>query len=328
MLTYIARRLVYAFIMLILVSFVSFLIIELPPGDFLTQKLEELRARGDRSAERRIEEYRARYGLDKPLLTRYWIWISNFVQGDFGDSFEFERPVAELIGQHFAMTAILALTTLLVTWIIAIPVGVYSATHQYSIGDNIFTTLSFIGLGMPPFLLALLVLFVAVVGLDADIGGLFSREFRDAPWTLAKVWDLMKHLWIPTLIGAVTGTAGIVRIMRGNLLETLGQPFVEAARARGLKNRTVTWKHAVRVAINPLVVILGTEALPTIIVGNILMAVVLNLPTVGPLYIRALTKQDMYMAGTVLVFITAMIMFGSILADIALAALDPRIRLE
>ncbi len=328
MLTYIARRLVYALIMLILVSFVSFLIIELPPGDFLTQKLEELRARGDRSAERRIEEYRARYGLDKPLLERYWIWISNFVQGDFGDSFEFERPVAELIGQRFAMTVILALSTLLVTWIIAIPVGVYSATHQYSIGDNIFTTLSFIGLGMPPFLLALLILFVAVVGLEADIGGLFSREFRDAPWTLAKVWDLLKHLWIPTLIGAVTGTASIVRIMRGNLLETLGQPFVEAARARGLKNRTVVWKHAVRVAINPLIVILGTEALPTIIVGNILMAVVLNLPTVGPLYIRALTKQDMYMAGTVLVFITAMIMFGSILADIALAALDPRIRLE
>jgi len=328
MLTYIARRLVYAFIMLILVSFVSFLIIELPPGDFLTQKLEELRARGDRSAERRIEEYRARYGLDKPLLERYWIWISNFVQGDFGDSFEFERPVAELIGQRFAMTAILALSTLLVTWIIAIPVGVYSATHQYSLGDNIFTTLSFIGLGMPPFLLALLILFVAVVGLEADIGGLFSREFRDAPWTLAKVWDLLKHLWIPTLIGAVTGTASIVRIMRGNLLETLGQPFVEAARARGLKNRTVVWKHAVRVAINPLIVILGTEALPTIIVGNILMAVVLNLPTVGPLYIRALTKQDMYMAGTVLVFITAMIMFGSILADITLAALDPRIRLE
>jgi peptide/nickel transport system permease protein len=328
MLTYIARRLVYAFIMLILVSFVSFLIIELPPGDFLTQKLEELQARGDRSAEQRIEEYRARYGLDKPLLTRYWIWISNFVQGDFGESFAFERPVAELIGQRFAMTAVLALSTLLVTWIVAIPVGVYSATHQYSLGDNVFTTLSFIGLGMPPFLLALLILFVAVVGLDADIGGLFSREFADAPWSLAKVWDLLKHLWIPTLIGAVTGTASIVRIMRGNLLETLGQPFVEAARARGLKNRTVTWKHAVRVAINPLIVILGTEALPTIIVGNILMAVVLNLPTVGPLYIQALTTQDMYMAGTVLVFITAMIMFGSILADIALAALDPRIRLE
>jgi peptide/nickel transport system permease protein len=314
--------------MLILVSFVSFIIIELPPGDFLTQKLQELQARGDRSAEMRIEEYRARYGLDKPLLTRYWIWISNFIKGDFGESFEFERPVAELIGQRLGMTVVLALSTLIVTWAIAIPVGVYSATHQYTTGDQIITTLSFIGLGMPSFLLALIVLFFAVMVLDQDIGGLFSREFKDAPWSLAKLWDLLKHLWIPTLIGAVTGTAGLVRIMRGNLLETLGQPFVEAARARGLKNRTVTWKHAVRVAINPLIVILGTEAFPSILVGNILMARVLNLPTIGPLYINALVGQDMYMAGTVLVFIVAMIMLGSLLSDIALAAMDPRIRLE
>ena len=328
MLAYIGRRLIYSFIMLILVSFVSFLIIELPPGDFLTQKLQELQARGDRSAEMRIEEYRARYGLDKPLLERYWIWISNFIKGDFGESFEFERPVAELIGQRLGMTVVLALSTLIVTWAIAIPVGVYSATHQYTTGDQIITTLSFIGLGMPSFLLALIVLFFAVMVLDQDIGGLFSREFKDAPWSLAKLWDLLKHLWIPTLIGAVTGTAGLVRIMRGNLLETLGQPFVEAARARGLKNRTVTWKHAVRVAINPLIVILGTEAFPSILVGNILMARVLNLPTIGPLYINALVGQDMYMAGTVLVFIVGMIMLGSLLADIALAALDPRIRLE
>ncbi|NBD35939.1 MAG: ABC transporter permease subunit [Chloroflexi bacterium] len=328
MLTYIGRRLVYSFIMLVLVSFVSFIIIELPPGDYLTQKLQELQARGDRSAEMRIEEYRARYGLDKPLMERYWIWISNFIKGDFGESFEYERPVAELLGQRLGMTVILALSTLLVTWVIAIPVGVYSATHQYSTGDQIITTLSFIGLGMPSFLLALLVLFFAVMVLDQDIGGLFSREFADAPWSWAKVWNLLKHLWIPTLIGAVTGTAGLVRIMRGNLLETLGQPFVEAARARGLKNRTVTWKHAVRVAINPLIVILGTEAFPSIIVGNTLMAVVLNLPTIGPLYINALVGQDMYMAGTILVFIVGMIMLGSLLADIALAALDPRIRLE
>lgn len=328
MLAYIGRRLIYSFIMLILVSFVSFIIIELPPGDFLTQKLQELQARGDRSAEMRIEEYRARYGLDKPLLTRYWIWISNFIKGDFGESFEFERPVADLIGQRLGMTVVLALSTLIVTWAIAIPVGVYSATHQYTTGDQIITTLSFIGLGMPSFLLALIVLFFAVMVLDQDIGGLFSREFKDAPWSMAKLWDLLKHLWIPTLIGAVTGTAGLVRIMRGNLLETLGQPFVEAARARGLKNRTVTWKHAVRVAINPLIVILGTEAFPSILVGNILMARVLNLPTIGPLYINALVGQDMYMAGTVLVFIVAMIMLGSLLSDIALAAMDPRIRLE
>jgi peptide/nickel transport system permease protein len=328
MLSYILRRLAYALIMVVLVSFVSFLIIELPPGDFLTQKLQELQARGDRSAENRIEEYRARYGLDKPILERYWIWASNFIKGDFGESFRYERPVTEVIGQRAVMTVILALTTILVTWLIAIPVGVYSATHQYSIGDQIFTTLSFLGLGMPGFLLALLVLFFAVVVLDQEVGGLFSREFRDAPWSMARVVDLLKHLWIPALVGSVTGTAGLVRIMRGNLLETLGQPFVEAARARGLKNRTVTWKHAVRVAINPLIVILGSEALPSIVAGNALMATVLNLPTVGPLYIEALQTQDMYLAGTVLVFIVFVTMMGSLLADLALAALDPRIRLD
>ncbi len=328
MLAYIARRLGYAVIMTVLVSFVSFLIIELPPGDFLTQKLDELQARGDRSAEQRIAEYRARYGLDKPLLERYWIWATNFVKGDFGESFQYERPVAELLGERLGMTVIMTLATIILTWSIAIPIGVYSATHQYSLGDQIFTAISFIGLGMPSYLLALIVLFFAVVVLDADIGGLFSREFRDAPWSWARVVDLLKHLWVPALIGCVTGTAGLVRIMRGNLLEILGQPYIEAARARGLKNRTVIWKHAVRMAINPLIVILGSEALPSIFAGNALMAKVLNLPTVGPMFIEALQKQDMYMAGTCLVFIVMLILAGNLLADLTLAALDPRIRLE
>jgi len=327
MLAYIARRLGYAFIMIVLVSFVSFIIIELPPGDFLTQKLAELEARGDRSAEERIEEYRARYGLDKPILTRYWIWISNFLKGDFGESFQFERPVSELIGERLLNTVTLALFTMTLTWLVAIPVGVYSATHQYSVGDQIATTISFVGIGMPSFLLALIVLFFAVVVFDADIGGLHSREFQDASLSWAKFVDLLKHLWIPGLIGCVTGAAGLMRIMRGNLLETLGQPFVEAARARGLANSSVTWKHAVRVAINPLIVIFATEALPGIIVGNILMARVLNLPTIGPLFINALTKQDMYMAGTVLVFLTLMVTLGNIVGDVLLAVLDPRIRL-
>jgi len=328
MLAYVIRRLGYALFMIILVSFVSFIIIELPPGDFLTQKLAELEARGDRSAEQRVEEYRARYGLDKPVLTRYWIWITHFIQGDFGESFEFERPVSELIGNRLANTILVATATLIVTWIVAIPIGVYSATHQYSLGDQIFTGISFVGIGMPSFLLALIVLFFAVVVLDTDVGGLYSRDFQGAPMSWAKLVDLLKHLWIPAFIGCVTGAAGLIRIMRGNLLETLGQPFVEAARARGLKNSTVTWKHAVRVAINPFIVILGTEALPNIIVGNILMAKVLNLPTLGPLFIQALTKQDMYMAGTILVFITLLVSIGSILADVALAAIDPRIRME
>ncbi|GAB4563798.1 MAG: ABC transporter permease [Anaerolineae bacterium] len=328
MAAYIVRRLAYAVVMLILVSFVGFLIIELPPGDFLTQKLADLQARGDRSAELRIAEYRARYGLDKPLLVRYWIWASNFVKGDFGESFEFERPVRELLGQRLLFTVILALSTLVVVWALAIPIGIYSAVRQYSLGDQIITTISFIGLGMPGFLLALIVLFIAVVVFNQEIGGLFSQQYQDAPWSFAKFVDLLKHLWIPAFIGSVTGTAGLIRIMRGNLLDIMGQPFVEAARARGLKERTVILKHAVRIAINPLIVILGSEGIPSIISGNALVAIVLNLPTIGPLFVRALQKMDMYLAGTCLVFFTMLLLIGNLLADLALAWVDPRIRYD
>lgn len=322
------RRVFYAIIMLFLVSFVSFIIISLPAGDFMDQKIAELEARGDRSASMRVDEYRERYGLDQPLLTQYWLWISNFVQGDFGLSFEFDRPVRELIGQRLALSIVLSLTTLTVTWAIAIPLGVYSAVNQYSIGDQIITTIAFIGIGIPGFLLALLVLYIAIVVLGQDVVGLFSQEFKDAPWSLAKVWDLMKHLWVPALIGAVTGTAGTIRIMRGNLLDTFGQAFIEAARARGLKHRTVVWRHAVRMAITPLIIILGTEAFPGILAGNILVEVVLGLPTIGPLYIQALTTQDMYMAGTVLVLIVFLLLVGNLVTDLVLAWIDPRVRLE
>jgi len=236
--------------------------------------------------------------------------------------------VRELIGQRLTLSIILSLTTLTVTWAIAIPLGVYSAVNQYSIGDQIITTIAFIGIGIPGFLLALVVLYLAIVVLHQDVVGLFSQEFQDAPWSLAKVWDLLKHLWVPAIIGAVTGTAGTIRIMRGNLLDTFGQAFIEAARARGLKHRTVVWKHAVRMAITPLIIILGTEALPGILAGNILVEVVLGLPTIGPLYIRALMTQDMYMAGTVLVLITFMLLIGTLITDLVLAWVDPRVRLD
>ena len=333
MITYIIRRLSYAAILVLAISFVGFLIIDLPPGDFLTQKIAELQARGDRSAEDRIDEYRARYGLDKPLLTRYWIWITSFATGDFGESFEFEKPVADLIGERLAMTVTLAVATLAVTWIIAIPIGIYSAVRQYSIGDQIFTTISFIGLGMPGFLLALIILFIAIVIFDQEATGLYSREFRDQLWfengfNFGKLGDLLRHLWIPAIIGSVTGAAGLVRIMRGNLLDTLGQPFIESARARGLKERTVVLKHAVRIAINPLIVILGSEGLPQILSGNALVAIVLNLPTMGPLFVQALLVQDMFLAGTGLVFFAILLMIGNLLADLALGWADPRIRFE
>ncbi|MFQ5592628.1 MAG: ABC transporter permease [Anaerolineae bacterium] len=328
MLSYVIRRLSYAVIMVVLVSFVSFVIIELPPGDFLTQKIEQLRARGDRSADDRVEEYRIRYGLDRPFMERYVTWAVNFVKGDFGESFEYERPVRELLGERLIMTVILAIATLTVAWVIAIPLGVYSAVRQYSLGDQVITTISFLGLGVPGFLLALLILYFAITVLDQEVVGLFSREYVDAPWSMGRVVDLLKHLWVPAVIGAVTGTGGLIRIMRGNLLDTLGQPFVEAARARGLRNRTVIWRHAVRIAINPLIVILGSEALPNIITGNALMAIVLNLPTIGPLYVDSLRKLDMYMAGTCIVLFTMLLLAGNLLADLTLAWVDPRIRLD
>lgn len=328
MISYLIRRVGYALIMVILVSFVSFVIIKLPPGDFLTQKIASLQARGDRSAQDRVEQYRVRYGLDKPFMVQYTTWAKNFVKGDFGESFEYERPVKDLLGERLTMTIILGLATLIVTWAIGIPLGVYSAVKQYSLGDQIITTISFIGLGMPGFLLALLVLFFVVVVLGQDIGGLFSPAYVSAPWSWGRFVDLLKHLWVPALISAITGTGGLVRILRGNLLDTLGQPFVEAARARGLKNNTVIWKHAVRIAINPLIVILGSEALPNIFTGSALVSIVLNLPTIGPLFVDSLRKLDMYMAGTCLVFFTILLLVGNILADLALAWVDPRIRLD
>ena len=328
MLNYIVRRLLYAAILLVLISFVSFVIINLPPGDFLTQKIAQLQARGDRSAESKIEDYRVRYGLDKPFFVRYTVWATNFVKGDFGESFEYERPVRELLGERVTFTIVLALATLIVVWALAIPLGVYSAVKQYSVGDQIITTISFIGLGMPGFLLALLILYYAITVLDIEATGLFSQEYLDAPWSVGRVIDLLKHLWIPALISAVTGIGGLTRIMRGNLLETLGQPFVEAARARGLTNRSVVWKHAVRIAINPLIVILGSEALPSILGGNALVSMVLNLPTIGPLFVDSLKKLDMYMAGTCIVLFSLLLLVGNLLSDLALAWVDPRIRLE
>jgi peptide/nickel transport system permease protein len=328
MATYIFRRLIYAAVMVVLVSFVSFVIIELPPGDFLTQKIEQLRARGDRSAESRIDEYRIRYGLDQPFMVRYVNWATNFLKGDFGESFEYERPVRDLLGQRVNFTILLSVATLIVVWALAIPLGVFSAVKQYSLADQIITTISFIGLGMPGFLFALLVLYFAITVLNIEATGLFSQRYADAPWSIGKVIDLINHLWIPALISAITGAGGLTRIMRGNLLETLGQPFVEAARARGLANNAVIWKHAVRIAINPLIVILGSEAIPGIITGGGLVSIVLNLPTITPLFVDSLRKLDMYMAGTCIVFITLLLLAGNLLADLALAWADPRIRLD
>ena len=327
MIAYLVRRVIYSVAMLAVISVVGFLMIELPPGDYLTMYVMQLQERGDKSAEMRLEELRVRFGLDKPLYQRYWIWITHFVRGDFGRSFQYERGVNELIGQRLALTFALTLATMILTWLMAIPIGIYSATHQYSLGDQIFTTISFVGLGTPGFLLALIVMFIAVFYFNQSVGGLFSHEFIDAPWSVAKILDLLKHLWLPALITSVSGTAGLIRIMRANLLDVLGQPFVLAARARGLKERTVILKHAVRIAINPLISIMGMS-LPNLISGAALVAIVLNLPTTGPMFLKALQMQDMYLAGTFLMFLTIMLVVGNLLADIALVWVDPRIRYD
>jgi len=312
---------------LFIISVISFIIINLPPGDFLTVRMMELRARGDLDAEKRMEGLTKRFGLDKPLWQQYVIWVTNFVQGDFGRSFEHEMEVRDLIGERLLMSVMLASTTWVFTWIVAIPIGIYSAVHQYSIADNIFTFIGFIGVATPNFLLALILMFVSLMYFGTSPGGLFSPEFVDAPWSIARVVDLLKRIWIPVIILGTAGTASLARIMRGNLLDVLGQAFVQTARAKGLHERVVVSKYAVRVAINPLITIAGWT-LPGIIAGEAIVATILNLPTIGPLFLRALMVQDMYVAGTVLIFMTLILLIGNLLADIALTIADPRIRIS
>lgn len=324
---FIFRRIVQMLPVMFIISIIGFTVINLPPGDFLTVRIMELRARGDLDADSRLEGLTKRYGLDRPLWQQYFLWIGNFLQGDFGRSFEYEMEVKDLIGDRLMLTVILASLTLVFTWIVAIPIGIFSATHQYSIGDNIFTFIGFIGLATPNFLLALILMYVGMVHFGVSPGGLFSPEFANEPWSLARIADMMKKIWVPIVVLGTSGVAGLLRIMRGNLLDTLGQAYVRTARAKGLRERVVVFRHATRMAINPLITIAGWQ-LPIIISGEAIVAVILNLPTVGPLFLRALQIQDMYLAGTILIFSTVLLQIGNLLADITLALVDPRIRIS
>ncbi len=323
---FIIRRVIQMLPVLFIISIIGFTVINLPPGDFLTVRIMELKARGDLDAEQRIAGLTKRFGLDKPLWQQYLIWISNFIRGDFGRSFEYEKEVKNLIGERLMLTVILAGSTMVFTWIVAIPIGIYSARHQYSIGDNFFTFVGFIGLATPNFLLALILMYVGMVHFGVSPGGLFSPEYQNAPWSLAKVGDMLTKIWVPIIVLGTSGMAGLLRIMRGNLLDTLGQAYVRTARAKGLHEKVVVFRHATRMAINPLITIAGWQ-LPIIISGEAIVAVILNLPTVGPLFLRALQVQDMYLAGTILIFSACLLLIGNLLADIALAIVDPRIRL-
>lgn len=326
-LSYIIRRCLYMVPTILIISVISFVIITLPPGDYLTYKIQQLEAQGNTGAREMVANLRQRYGLDQPLYIQYLKWITNFVQGDFGESFAYNKPVRELIGERLGLTVVLSISTLLFTWVVALPIGIFSATHQYSAADYILGFIGFIGLSIPSFLFALIFLVVGLELFGEVPTGLFSPAFEDAPWSFGKVADLMSHLWIPVIIVGTSGTAGLIRIMRGNLLDILGQQFIQTARAKGLRETVVIYKHAVRNALHPLIMSLGMS-LPGIISGAAITSIVLGLPTTGPLYLEALQQQDMYLAGSFLLLLTILLVIGNLLADILLALVDPRIRYE
>ena len=325
--TFIFRRLLIMVPTLIVISMISFFIIQLPPGDYLTVWVAELEAAGEEVGMEMVAQLRKRYGLDQPLHVQYWRWISGVVQGDFGQSFIFMRPVTSLIWERLGFTIAISLLSLLVTWAIAIPIGIYSAVRQYTLFDYLFTLLGFIGLATPAFLLALILMYLAYRYFGISVGGLFSREFVSAPWSWAKLLDLLSHVWIPVVVLALGSTAGMIRTMRANLLDQLEMPYVVTARAKGLSPLRLLLKYPVRLAINPVVSTIGWM-LPWLISGSVIVAHVLNLPTTGPLLLKALYYQDMYLAGSFILMLSTLTVIGTLLSDISLAWVDPRIRFE
>ncbi|MCW3100109.1 MAG: transporter permease protein [Chthonomonadaceae bacterium] len=328
MLNYILRRILIAIPTLIAISIIAFIIIRLPPGDYLDQKIAQLEQQyGDSSSLAQADALRHRYGLDLPVVKQYLKWVSGFVRGDFGESFRYEKEVKDLIWERLGFTLLLSFGALLFMYLTAIPLGIYSATHKYQTGDNILTLLAFIGMSLPGFLIALMMIVAVYQIFGIPLFSLFSPYYQNAEWSWGKIGDLLQHLWVPIIVVALNGTAGLMRVMRGNLLDVLGEPFIRTARAKGLKESVVVVKHAARIAINPLISMLGMS-LPELLSGTTIVSIVLGLPTVGPLLLQALQDQDMYLAGTIILFMSLLLIVGNLAADILLAWADPRIRYE
>jgi len=327
MVTYIVRRLLIMIPTLILISMISFFIIQLPPGDYLTTLVAQMEATGEQVDRAQVESLRQRYGLDQPMYVQYWKWISGVAKGDFGQSFAFQKPVGKLIWDRLGLTVSIALLAILLTWIMAIPIGIYSATHQYTPFDYFFTFLGFIGMSTPAFLLALIVMYFAYAKLGISVGGLLSDEFIGKPWTWPKFVNFLQHIWIPVLVLAVGSTAGMIRTVRANLLDQLEMPYVVTARAKGLPTWRLLLKYPVRIAINPVVSTIGWM-LPRLVSGSVIVAMVLSLPTTGPLMLTALFDQDMYLAGSFVMLLSFLTVIGTLISDILLAWVDPRIRFE
>lgn len=326
MLAYIIRRLLYMIPTVFAVSVASFFIIQLPPGDYLTSMVAGMAAQGESIDSATLAALRERYGLGQPFYVQYWKWISGIVlRGDFGQSFEWGRPVNELIWERLALTFLLSFATLFFIWFVAFPIGVYSAIRKYSIGDYAATFFGFIGLATPNFLIALVLMYISFRYFGQSVGGLFSPEYIDAPWSWGKFVDLLGRLWIPMIVLGTAGTAGLIRTMRANLLDELNKPYVVTARAKGLSETRLLIKYPIRVALN-FFVSSQNNILVALVSGSAIVSIVLSLPTTGPLLLRALMAQDMYLAGSFILMLSLLNVVSTLIADIALAWLDPRIR--
>jgi peptide/nickel transport system permease protein len=326
LLSYMLARIFLAVVTSLAISVIAFAIIELTPGDYVDTYIAQMSAAGSSVSSQEATNLRREYGLDQPVYVQYFRWISRISHGDFGVSMEWRRPVLDVIGDRIWLTVAVSLASLLLTWVVALPIGIYSAMRQYSLGDYAFTFVGFIGLAVPEFLLALVILYFSNVLLNAHVGGLFSVEYANAPWSLAKAWDLCLHLPIPALILGLGGTAQLIRVMRANLLDELRKPYVVTALAKGLTEARAVWKYPVRVALNPFASTAG-YTLPYVVSGTVIVSLVLGLPTLGPVLLSALIAKDMFLAGAIVLLLGILTVVGTLLSDFLLMWIDPRIRL-
>ncbi len=327
MLRFIAQRLLILPILLILFSIIVFWLVQAPPGDYLTSYVANLASGGSSIQEEQVEALRHQFGLDQPMYVRYLYWMRGLLKGDLGYSLEYQRPNSELIGERLVLTMLLALFAFAITWIVAVPAGIYSATHQNSFLDYVFSLLNYIGVATPNFMLALILMWVAFSNFGLSVTGLFSPNYVQAPWSLGRLIDLLKHIWLPGIVLGIAGTARLMRVMRANLLDELNKPYVVTARAKGMSEWVLVLKYPVRLALNPLVSTIGWY-LPQLFSGSLIVATVMNLPNIGPLLLRALTQRDMYLSGSILLIYCSLTIVGTLISDILLALVDPRIRME
>ncbi len=327
MLKYIVKRVGYMLVSLVLMSFITFVVIQLPPGDFVTTLATARRAEGMQISIEQIESWNRIYGLDKPLLVQYGLWVGNMLRGNFGMSFAFNRSVTAVIGDRFLITILVSFVTLLFCYAVSIPIGLYAATHQYSKGDYFLSFLGFVGMAVPNFILALVAMYLANRWFGVSIGGLFSQQDLSAPWSAGKVRDLIVHLPVPVIVIGIQGTAGTIRTLRACLLDELKKQYVVTARSKGLRESAVIRRYPLRIAVNPIVSGLS-GILAAIVSGSTITAIVLNLPTMGPLLLDSLMQQDTYLSGAIILLQCVMVLVGTLLSDMLLVVLDPRIRLE